>query len=576
MLKYLFKDKLKIILVISLNTIHTLLVTGLALIYGALVNTVANGATADQLLRELSFALGYSLLTALSEWTRHYFNNLLFAKMLITMQNDMYFKLIHSNYEFITSEDSSRYYDYMTSDLYRVRAALATLITVVDRIIATISAFVAASILNYKVALVMLSMTFIMGLVPIIIRKKLISAEMQISNVNKLWARSTKENLLGMSIIKSFGAENYSIQEIKSAGKIVYKTHKSKSIIDSTLNGVTTIIQNISMLALVGITCYFVVTKEVEIGAVLSIVQIGMSFYGGILGLAGSLAFYWGTKGIRDRVWSIIGKKSVDKPGTDVDFANSIVFKNVSFEYANDDRLILNNINLEFKKNEKYLVLGKSGSGKSTILKLIANYFTNYEGSISIDEIEYHNINDNRITEIVAVAQQNCYLFNRSMRHNIDYLQTGNTEKLESIIDFVCLRDFITRLPDGIDTVVDEEVHQVSGGEKLRINLARALYRDSSVLLLDEVTSSLDKSTAGIVESNLLALTDKTIINVCHKFNDDSLAQYDKIIIIEDGVVVEQGSLNQLRASRKLDMYRSAPQADLAEIEIEGQKATHE
>ncbi|MDR0751836.1 MAG: ABC transporter ATP-binding protein/permease [Christensenellaceae bacterium] len=557
MLKYLFKDKLRLITVILLNTIHTLLVTGLALIYGELVNTVAQGATTNELLQELGFALLYSLFTAFSEWARHYFSNLLYARMLMTMQNDMFAKLVNSNYDFLTKEDSSRYYDYMTGDLYRVRAALSSLVTITDRIVATISSFVAAVILNYKIALVMFAMTLIMALIPVFAKKSLIKTEMLISNINKVWARSTKENLQGMSIIKSFGAEKNAASEIKSVGSLVYKAHKSKSKLDSAINGIATIMQNVSMLALVGITCYFVVTKEVAIGAVLSIVQIGMSFYGGILGLATSLAFFWGTKGIRDRVWAIIGKKNVDKSVIDITFKNMIEFKNVSFAYDNDERLILSDINFKFKKDKKYLVLGKSGSGKSTILKLIANYYTSYQGCIKIDDVDYQSITDNRITEIVAIAQQNCYLFNRSMRHNIDYLQTEDDSRLNEIVNFVCLNEFISRLPDGIDTIVDEEVHQVSGGEKLRINLARALYKDNPVLLLDEVTSSLDKTTAGIVEANLLALKDKTIINVCHKFNEASLPLYDMILIIEDGKIVEYGSYSELTTSKKLDMYRN-------------------
>ncbi|MDR2266139.1 MAG: ABC transporter ATP-binding protein/permease [Christensenellaceae bacterium] len=557
MLSYLLKDKFKILGVISLNMIHTLLVTGLALVYGNLVNIVADGATAVELLKALGFALIYSLVAGFSEWVRHIASNKYYNRLLVRMQNDMYSRLIASKYDFITKDDSSKHYDYMTSDLYRVRGAFSSLIVLTDRIVAAVSSFIAAAILNYKVALVMISMVVFMALIPVITKNRLIKAELSVSDRSKLWARSVKENLMGVSIIKSFAAEDRSISEIANAGNILRKTHDKKTILDAAINGAATIIQNISMLGLVGLTCYFVVTKEVAVGAVLSIVQIGMSFYGGILGLAANIAFYWGTYGIRKRVWNIIGKGKPSKYTGSYDFVDAIEFKNLSFCYNEDVRPILDNITAKFEKNKKYLILGRSGSGKSTLLKLIANFYDTYTGDLLIDNINYTDAGDGLITSVVAIAQQNCYLFNRSMRYNIDYLQTGDEERLNQIINFTCLDDFIARLPNGIDTVVDEEVNQVSGGEKLRINLARALFRDGSVLLLDEVTSSLDKATASRVESNLLTLNNKTILNVCHKFNDQTLPLYDMILIVENGHIVEQGNYASLQNSPKLNEYRN-------------------
>ena len=164
----------------------------------------------------------------------------------------------------------------------------------------------------------------------------------------------------------------------------------------------------------------------------------------------------------------------------------------------------------------------------------------------------------------VSVSRQSGYIFNRSLRDNIDFLSDGDEIKLQNTIDRCKLNEFMQRLPDGADTVLDEELNQVSGGEKLRINLARALYRDSDILLLDEVTSALDKSTSEDVENALLHIPDKTVVNVCHKFNDETLPLYDSIYIIEDGRVVLSGSFEQIKDSKLLAAYRNVPSGEEA------------
>jgi ATP-binding cassette subfamily C protein len=557
LLRYLYKDKSRFTILIAINTIRTLFVTGLALVYGNLVNSVADGIETKKLIVNFALALIYTIATGAMQWVKHYYSGICMARVLREMQNDMFSTLINSKYNYIAKEDSSKYYDNMTNDLKQVRDSMWSFIHIIDRIVAVVSSFVAAVVLNYQLALLMLGMTVLMGILPFFVKKKLDIASLNHSDATKLWARSVKENLQGISIIKSFAAEKKSFNEIVSTNEIVFKAGKKRTLVEAVIDGITTIIQNVAMLSLVGLTCYFVILKIVGIGAVLSIVQIGMSFYGAINGVAGAVTYYLGSKRMRDRVSSIIFKRNNSTSTTSTTFCETLEFKNVSFSYGTSERKILENVSVVFKKGKKYLILGKSGSGKSTLLKLIAKFYDSTEGTITLDGRDYLDITESEVTSVVAIAQQNCYLFHRSLRDNIDYLQNNDDKRLVDVIEFTHLKDFISQLPAGIDTIVDEEVHQVSGGEKLRINLARALYRGGDILLLDEVTSSLDKTTASIVEHNLLTLTDVTLVNVCHKFNDSTLQQYDEIIIIENGLIVEKGNYFDIEKSEKLATYRS-------------------
>ncbi|MDR3216962.1 MAG: ABC transporter ATP-binding protein/permease [Clostridiaceae bacterium] len=556
-LKYLFRDKAAAIALLFIYVLSALMVTGLALVYGNLVNVVANGANIPELLKASLYSLAYTVIVGVLFWLKHYYGNVFFARFYSALQNEYFKKIINSNYGNISQEDSSKYFTAITNDVARMRANGWMLYDLAEKSVAVVSSFIAAVILNWEIGLIMLALTAIMGILPLIIKKRLDKQTLLCSDVEKIYSRSLKENLQGAAIIKSFSAEGRALKEVSAANNKLLVENKKKSAIDAFAGGAGVIVQNISILALVGLTCYFVIMKKVEIGAVLSIVQIGMGFYGGMLGFASTITYYMGSAGVRKRVFGVLNKADDNIPAKEISFSAGIALKNVSFSYPDKERAALDKVNLELECGKKYLILGKSGSGKSTVLKLMAKFYDVSGGEILIDGKSYSDLRERDIAKIVSVALQSCYLFNRSFRENIDYLGENDEEKLERVIEFCALKDFVATLPQGFDTVVDEEVNQVSGGEKLRINLARALYRESKILLLDEVTSALDKNTANIVETNLLSLEGKTVVNVCHKFNDSTLPLYDKIFIIEDGNIVESGSYGEIGESPVLYRYRS-------------------
>lgn len=160
------------------------------------------------------------------------------------------------------------------------------------------------------------------------------------------------------------------------------------------------------------------------------------------------------------------------------------------------------------------------------------------------------------INMFTSYTQQSAYVFNRSIRYNIDFNYSDDNKKLNNVIELVELNDFISKLPNGVDTQIDEEIDQISGGEKLRIHLARALYRDSDIILLDEVTSSLEKSMSDRIEKKLIQMHNKTIINVCHKFNEKNLYLYDDILVVEKGELVLRGTYDEIKKHPLLERYR--------------------
>lgn len=539
------------------GVLFSLLNIAIALLYGDLVSQVAAGKSFNDMLGSILFTVAVTVVNVAVFWFSNYYESRVFIHNCYYLRDKFTDKLLRSRYLMIASSDSSKYINMLTNDVEKVCVAYFYQAQYfIICVITIISSFVASVILDWRIALSMVGFTVVMGILPLFIKKKLDNSMVEASKAKGDYIGSLKENLLGITVIKNNNAEDVCASVINRANKRNFLAEKKREAINSVAGGAGLGVRSVAVLVLIIFTCYLVSINEVKAGAVLSIYSVGMTFYGAILNCSAIVTNLFGAKGIRNIVEEITDREN-ESTAEKIDFTKAIELKDISFKYkGDDDREILSGVNMKFERGGKYLVIGKSGSGKSTVLKLLCKFYDDYSGTITFDCKSYADMNENSINAVIAYCQQNGYLFNRSLRDNIDFAFSGDKEKLERVINTVCLNDFASTLKDGLDTVIDEEVNQVSGGEKLRINLARSLFRDSEILLLDEVTSALDKKTSEIVERNILSI-DKTLINVCHKFNDDTLPDYDRIYIIENGKIVEEGSFKELENNEKFIEYRN-------------------
>ena len=190
----------------------------------------------------------------------------------------------------------------------------------------------------------------------------------------------------------------------------------------------------------------------------------------------------------------------------------------------------LNNFSAVLKKGKKYLVVGESGSGKSTLLNIISGMYDEYDGEVMIEDEELKQVERNSLSHLVSLASQEVFLFNDTIRNNITLYREYSDEQIHNVLKQCGLENLIQELPDGLDTLVGENGSNFSGGEKQRINLARAFIRDSKILLLDEVSANLDSVTTDFIERTVLALEGKTVISVAHKMPEKLAELYDEVI----------------------------------------------
>lgn len=190
-------------------------------------------------------------------------------------------------------------------------------------------------------------------------------------------------------------------------------------------------------------------------------------------------------------------------------------------------------VNLSIKKGEKILIIGKSGSGKSTLLSLLYKKHTDYTGTIAIDGADIRNISDEDYFRLVTVVHQNPFIFDDTVKNNIMLYNSFDESQLDDAAERAGLKAFIDGLPEKYDTKIGEAASTISGGEKQRIAIARALIKNTPIILLDESTSALDNETAADIENMLLSDTDKICIIISHHVSDSLKAKVDRIISME-------------------------------------------
>jgi ATP-binding cassette, subfamily B, bacterial len=222
-----------------------------------------------------------------------------------------------------------------------------------------------------------------------------------------------------------------------------------------------------------------------------------------------------------------------------------VVFKNVSFAYKNG-REVLKNFNLEIASGEHVGLVGHSGAGKSTITKLLLRFSDTLEGSIFIDGQDIKSVTQNELRSVISYVPQESILFHRTIRENIAYSRPGATE--EEIIEVAkksFAHEFIINLSKGYDTLVGERGIKLSGGERQRIAIARAMLKDSPIIVLDEATSSLDSVSEEYIQKGFNKLMEgKTTMVIAHRLS--TIQKMDRIIVLDQGKIAEEGTHKEL------------------------------
>lgn len=374
---------------------------------------------------------------------------------------------------------------------------------------------------------------------------QLSKAEKDVSERNAGFVASLKDILSGYSVIKSFRAENAAIDLLGKSSAVVEnaKYRKRKiNVILSTIGGLAGISAQLGVF-LVG-AALALSGHDITPGVIYIFLDLTGVVITSIREMPELLANRKAALALVDKM-ALSLESNIRDEGKDIpnELCHGISIHGLSFGYE-PDREILHNINLRFEAGKSYAIVGNSGSGKSTLLNLLIASRHDYEGTINFDSSELREINSKSLYELVSMIEQNVFVFDASIRDNITMFRDFEARDVDNAIVLSGLSKLITQ--HGEDYLCGENGKGLSGGEKQRISIARSLLQKSSVLLADEVTAALDAQTAYQVTSDILSLDGITRIVVTHAMVEPLLRQYDSIIVLKDGYIVENGTFEDL------------------------------
>lgn len=398
--------------------------------------------------------------------------------------------------------------------------------------------------LSYTLTLMLFLILPAIYIVTVIFQKNILKFQRKVRDYNSKIIRSYTESLSYIKTIKALGIEDKKKKEFKAYNE-KYRKYNLLSILISA-----TFVPTVMFVASIGVGFAFnfssisVMRNVMTYGAFLSFLTYSFQIFEPFKMLAQIFTDLKSAQASAERVFQILYEEDeiLEEEESDLDFEGNIKFENVSFHYFDDDKLILKDFNFEIKNGESVAFIGSTGSGKSTIVNLICKFYNPTSGGIYLDGINYRNIDKTCLYNNLGYVLQQPQLFSISIKENIKFGNENATdEEILKVCNLLGIDEFISKLPNGIDTVIGETGYNISGGQKQLISFARALIKNPKLLVLDEATSSIDTETEKIIQNKMKdILKGKTSIIVAHRLS--TIKHCDKIVLIENGNILEQGT----------------------------------
>ncbi len=481
--------------------------------------------------------------------------NKLVRQIMSRYKNKVFKSILDRDYREFSKEKSGKFISILTENMKKIEQDyLHQYFNISKNISLMIFSLVAMFIGNWFLTLLVIIASIIPMMISGFIGQK--SASLQNSSMiaDQKYLAKIKDILAGFLVIKSFNVKEAIRQDYKNESEKLDEIYFIKGKFDVLANVISQLSGMIVFLVAFGGGMYLVFGGHTTIGSVTAIVQlvnfvvmplneIGMGMSKFREGQATLNSFE-----VKDVIELQTGK-------TKEYFDDVISFSNVDFSYPNAEEKIFNHLSLQIKKGEKIAIVGMSGSGKSTLLNLLLRFYDVTSGYISIDNQDLQAISAESLYNLMTIVQQDVYIFDDSLKANITLSQSFTEDDIKKAVQQSGLESYILENELGLQTLCGENGSNLSGGERQKLSIARALIRKTPILLLDEATSSLDNKVTTEIENSILEIQDLTVLVVTHKLNKSMLKKYNRILFMKNGVIVEDGSFDNLM-DRKGEFYK--------------------
>ncbi|MDA7476756.1 ABC transporter ATP-binding protein/permease [Candidatus Pelagibacter ubique] len=474
-----------------------------------------------------------------------------------TLQSQMAKSLINADTQIIDQKHSGKFISNLTYDVNQITNMLSTAILNLFKDSLTLFGLLFVMFYqNWKLSLIAIIMIPIAGMASKTLGKRVGKVVTEAQEKSGFLNTHLIELFKNHKLIKIFQREDYEskrtdghLDQLKEKNIKINTVFVRLSPIMETLTG-------IMIAILIFYSGKLALNNEIEIGNFFSFLAAMMLAYQPVRALSNLNMILKQGLSAANRILPIIDNQNniIDQEGSqDINITNSeIKFNNINFKYNADEKNILTNVNLNITGGKMTSLVGHSGAGKSTILNLIPRFYDVQSGDIMIDDQSIYKVKIKSLRDQISLVSQDTTLFDDTIKNNIRYAKDNvSDEEIVTAAKFSYAHEFIDKLPNKYETMIGENGIRLSGGEKQRLSIARAMIKKSPIILLDEATSSLDAETESKIQDALKILTkDRTTIVIAHRLS--TILNSDQIYIIDAGNVVAKGKHDELLDNSEL------------------------
>ena len=523
----------------------------------------------------VAYALvGSTVLKGIFDYLGTYLVNHAGFGMITNLRNDLYNSVLRRSAAFFQKHTTGTLISTIINDIERVQFAMSTVLAEgLQQFFTFLFTAGLVVVLGRKLAWVLVVF------IPIIIfsavrigrrvRSTTRTGQDQLADVQNI----LHETITGNRIVKAFGMETWEVSRFRKAAQLLFRANLRSVAAAAISSPLMDIFGAVAVALLLLLGRDQIARNELTLGAFIAFVAAVLSMYNPVRKFAVFNNSFQQALGASSQLFKFMDTEDVvlEKPGAKPlpRFSQCIRFEDVWFSYrsdGDDSREILRGITLEVKRGEILAVVGSSGAGKSTLVHLLPRFFDVTAGRILMDGYDVRDVTLSSLRSQIGIVTQETVLFNDTVRNNIAYGQPHVPLKdVEAAARAALAHDFISGMPAGYDTVIGERGVRLSGGDRQRLAIARALLKNAPVLILDEATSALDSESESLVQSALHNLmSGRTVFVIAHRLS--TVRRADRIVVIDNGTISEIGAHDDLM--KKLGTYRRLYDLQFTDAEV--------
>jgi len=521
-----------------------------------LVDGVLLRADMKGLRRIVLILLAIYAFEALVGCARNYVLRITGNKIVTNLRDEVYAKAQHLPMKYYDKTSTGSVINRISGDTSNLQSFMMRISQdVIIQFMTLIGIAIIMVSLNWKLSLLSLTP------VPIVVIGSKIFADKMRPIYIRIWKRNSRitsilaDTLPGIRVIKSFTSEQRAINAFEESTKELLNENIRAAKITSVYPSVVSFLVMCGGLVIWGLGGYMVIKypEQLSVGVLVAFISYTSRFYGPVQFFANLNDTFQSAITSAERIFEIIDAESEEESGKDtikdMEVKGKIEFKDVTFFYERGKK-VLDSVNFTIEPGQTLGIVGTTGSGKSTIINLIMRFYEDYEGQILLDGVDVRDIDLKFYRSHVGYVLQEPMLFRNTIFENIAYSKPDSS--IEEVIEAARIANahgFISKLPDAYDTMLGERGTGLSGGEKQRISIARAVLKNPKILILDEATASVDSQTEHLIQEAIDRLVQgRTTIMIAHRLS--TLKRADKIIVVENGKIIESGTHDELMALR--------------------------